>query len=356
MDPTGARCLFPLTKQFIFMNHAGVSPMSERSKAALEHLMEQLVTRPYPEGMSQEVYQRLRSSLGRLVGAGPDTVGLVRGTAHGISLLAQGLDWRPGDNVVGVRGEDPGIVHPWMALRERGVEYRTVEPVEGRVTAELVLSLVDERTRVVTVSQVEFWNGYRVDLQTIGSELRRRRVIFAVDADQSAGALRLDLERLPVDFLCAAAHRWLLGPQGIGFCYCGHDLLDRLRPVLAGTAAASVLEMAAFGAAVDLLLDVGPDQVELQVLSLARRLAAGLAERGYQIVEPWPREPGEDSGIVSFRRPGSTPQEVLRDLNAARVVGRTQADSVRLSPHFYNTPEEVDHVLDVLAPGGVSVA
>ncbi|MBJ7598757.1 MAG: hypothetical protein DLM67_11075 [Candidatus Nephthysia bennettiae] len=356
MDPTDARCFFPLTKQFIFMNHAGVSPMSERSKAALEHLLEQLVTRPYPEGMSQEVSQRLRSSIGRLVGAGPDTIGLVRGTAHGISVLAEGFDWRPGDNVVGVRAEDAGNVHPWMALRERGVEYRSVEPVEGRVTPELVLSLVDERTRVVTVTHVDFWTGYRVDLETIGRELRRRRVVFAVDADQSAGALRLDLERSPVDFLCAPAHRWLLGPQGIGFCYCGPSLLDRLRSVLAGTAAVSVLEMTAFGAAVDLLLDVGPDQVERQVLSLARRLAAGLAERGYQIVEPWPREPSADSGIVRFRRPGSAPQEVLRDLNAARVVGRRQADSVRLSPHFYNTPEEVDHVLDVLAPGGVSVA
>jgi cysteine desulfurase/selenocysteine lyase len=355
MDPTATRCLFPLTKQFIFMNHAGVSPMSERSKAALEHLMERLVTKPYPDGMSQEVSERLRTSVARLVGAAPDAIGLVRGTAHGISLLTEGFDWRPGDNVVGVRAEYPGNVHPWMALEDRGVEYRLAEPVGGRVTPELLLSLVDQRTRVVTVSHVEFWNGYRMDLETVGSELRRRGVVFAVDADQSAGALRLELERLPVDFLCAAAHRWLLGPQGIGFCYCRPDLLERLRPLLAGTAAVSVLEMAAFGAAVELLLDVGPDQVERQLLSLARRLAAGLAERGYQIVEPWPREPGEDSGIVSFRRPGSTPQEVLRDLNAARVVGRTHADSVRLSPHFYNTTEEVDHVLDVLAPGGVSV-
>jgi cysteine desulfurase/selenocysteine lyase len=381
MDPTGARGFFPLTKQFIFMNHAGVSPMSERSKAALEHLMEQLVTRPYPDGMSEEVSERLRTSVGRLVGAAPDTIGLVRGTAHGFSLLAESFDWRPGDNVVGIRGEYPGNVDPWMALRDQAVEYRRAAPVEGRVTPQLVLSLVDERTRVVTVSHVELWNGYRVDLDPIGSELQSRGVIFAVDADQSAGALRLDLEGSPVDFVCAAAHRWLLGPKGIGFCYCRAELLDRLRPVLVATAAVerpheffdhegglagtarrleesglSVLEMAAFGAAVDLLLDLGPDQVERQVLSLARRLAAGLAERGYQIVEPWPREPGEDSGIVSFRRPGSTPQEVLRDLNAARVVGRTQADFVRLSPHFYNTREEVDHVLDVLAPGGVSVA
>jgi selenocysteine lyase/cysteine desulfurase len=113
--------------------------------------------------------------------------------------------------------------------------------------------------------------------------------------------------------------------------------------------------MAAFEAAISLFLEVGPATVEERVLGLARRLADGLSDRGYQLVEPWPRKPQEDSGIVSFRRPGSGPQEVLRDLTAARVVGRTHADFVRLSPHFYNTPEEVDHVLDVLAPGRVSV-
>jgi len=381
MDPSAARSLFPLTKQFIFMNHAGVSPMSERSKAALEHLMERLVTRPYPDGMSQEVSERLRTSIGRLVGAGAGSIGLVRGSAHAISLLAEGLDWRPGDNMVGVRGHHPDHLYPWGALRDRGVEQRLVKPVEGRVTPEVVLSLVDERTRMVTVSHVESRNGHRVDLQTIGSQLHGRDVVFAVDMDQSAGALRLELERLPVDFACASAHRWLLGPKGIGFCYCRPELLGRLRPIsgdarpvddlpdfvddddrLKGSdlrfedPTLSVLEMAAFGAAVDLFLDLGADQVERQMLELAGRLASGLAEGGYQIVDPWPRESGEDSGIVSFRRPGSAPQEVLRDLNAARVVGRTHADFVRLSPHFYNTAEEVDHVLQVLAPGGVSVA
>src|ERR1700736_4107215 len=124
MEPYEARCLFPLTKQFIFMNHAGVAPMSERARAALDNLMELLVTRPYPEGMAQDEAERLRRSIGRLVAAGADTIGLVRSTAHGISLLAQGLDWRPGDNVVGARGEYPSNVYPWMALRDRGVEYR----------------------------------------------------------------------------------------------------------------------------------------------------------------------------------------------------------------------------------------
>jgi cysteine desulfurase/selenocysteine lyase len=228
MEPTAARSLFPITKQYIFMNHAGVSPMSERAKAALENLMEQMVTRPYPEGLSQEEAERLRHSIGRLVGADPHTIGLVRSAAHGVWVLAQGLDWQPGDNVVGAQGEDPANIHPWMSLRDRGVEYRLTEPVDGRLTRELVLSLVDERTRVVALSHVEPWNGYRVDLESIGTELRERGIVFAIDATQSAGALQLELEKLPVDFVFAAAFKWLLGPQGIGFCYCRPELVGRL--------------------------------------------------------------------------------------------------------------------------------
>ena len=379
MDCAATRSLFPLTKQFIYMNHAGAAPMSERARAAIEAVMEQLTNRPYPRGLPGEEADRLRQSIARLVGAEPENIGLVRGTAHGLSLLAQGLDWRDGDNVVGARGEYPANVYPWMALRDRGVEFRMAEPVDGRITPDAVLGLVDDRTRVVALSHVEFWNGYRVDLETIGCELDRRGVLFAVDAIQSVGALCLNLSTLPVDFMAAGAHKWLLGPQGIGFCYCRPELLHRLRPVLVGTgtvkryneyfvydfdlcetarrfeeSSISVLDMAAFQAAVDLMLEVGPKVIEEQVLGLSRRLAEGLSERGYDVVEPWPRRPGESSGIVSFRRPGSTAHEVLRDLNAARVVGRVHADFVRLSPHFYNTPDEVGRVLDVLAPPGAA--
>ena len=379
MDTAAARSLFPLTQRFVFMNHAGVAPLSERGRAAIEARMEGLTARPYVDGLAEEEADRLRASIGRLVGAEAETIGLVRSTAHGLSLLAQGLDWREGDNVVGARGEYPANVYPWMALRDRGVEYRMATPVGGRITPAAVLSLVDDRTRLVALSHVQFWNGYRVDIEAIGDELDRRGVLFAVDAIQSVGALRIDLSALPVDFLAAGAAKWLLGPLGIGFCYCRPELLPRLRPVLVGVgsvkrgqeyfdyaydlretahrfeeSSVSLLDVAAFQAAVDLLLDVGPEAVEERVLGLARQLAAGLAERGHEVVEPWPRDRRESSGIVSFRRPGGTAHEVLRELNAARVVGRLHKDFVRLSPHFYNTPEEVERVLDVLAPQGAA--
>lgn len=379
MDPLSARSLFPLTQHFIFMNHAGVAPMSDRARAAIEALMEQMTGRPCPDGLAAEEADRLRRSLAALLGAEPESIGLVRGTAHGLSLLAQGIDWRPGDNVVGARGEHPANVYPWMALASRGVEYRMADPRQGRVRPEDVLDLVDERTRLVALSHVEFWNGYRLDVRTIGDELDRRGVILALDGMQSVGALRLDLSRLPVDYLATGAHKWLLGPIGIGFCYCRPELLRRLRPVLVGAGSVkgsgelfrydldlcdtarrfeeswvSVLDMAAFQAAVDLLLEVGAAVIEERVVRLAQRLAGGLAERGYELLEPWPRVVGECSGIVSFRRPGASAHQILRDLTAAGVVGRVHDDFVRLAPHFYNTEEEVERVLDVLAPEGAA--
>ena len=375
MDPLEARALFPICDEHIHFNHAGVAPMSVRVRAAVEHVTQVMSEEGFSFDDYTETIGQLRSSLAGLVGVDPDQVAITRGTAHGISLLARGLDWKEGDNVVGARLEYPANLFPWMATRDRGVELRLVEPVRGRITPEAVLSLVDSRTRVVALSFVQFWNGYRVDLAEIGAECRKRGVILAVDGIQGLGVLPFDLESMNADFVAAGAGKWLTGPPGIGFTAWRPELLERIDPLLVGTgsvedrmnyfeptfkyastarkfeeSAISWLDVAAFGAAVGLLLEVGIGVIEEHVLGLARRLAEGLVERGYEIVEPWPREPEEWSGIVSFNRPGVTEVELLRDLKAAGVITRTHRDFVRLSPHFYNTVEEVDRVLAVLTP------
>ncbi len=373
MDLLEARALFPICDEHIHFNHAGVASMSVRVRAAVEHVLQVMSEEGFAFDDYTETLDQLRSSLAGLVGVTPDQVSITRGTAHGISLLARGLDWKDGDNVVGARLEYPANLFPWMATRDRGVELRLVEPVDGRVTPEAVLSLVDGRTRVVALSFVEFWNGYRVDLAEIGAECRKRGVILAVDGIQGLGVLPFDLESMNADFVAAGAGKWLTGPPGVGFTAWRPELLERIDPLLVGTgsmedpanyfqptfkyagtarkfeeSAISWLDVAAFGAAVGLLLEVGIDVIEKHVLGLARRLAEGLVERGFNIVEPWPREPDESSGIVSFNRPGVTEVELLRDLKAAGVITRTHRDFVRLSPHFYNTEEEVDRVLEVL--------
>jgi selenocysteine lyase/cysteine desulfurase len=375
MDLAEARALFPICDEHIHFNHAGVSPMSVRVRAAVEHVAQVMSEEGFNHEAHAETLGQLRSNLAGLVGVSPDLVSISRGTAHGISLLARGLDWKEGDNVVGARLEYPANLYPWMASRDRGVEMRLVEPAGGRVTPEAVLSHVDARTRVVALSFVQFWNGYRVDLAEIGAECRKRGVILAVDGIQGLGVLPFDLESMNADFVAAGAGKWLTGPPGVGFSAWRPELLERIDPLLVGTgsmedpmnyfeptveyartarkfeeSALSWLDIAAFGAAVGLLLEVGIEVIEKHVLGLTKRLADGLVERGYDIIEPWPREPEEASGIVSFRRPGMTEVELLRDLTAAGVICRTHRDFVRLSPHFYNTEAEVDRVLDVLTP------
>jgi len=378
MDPLDARALFPICDEQIHFNHAGIAPMSVRVRAAVEHVTQVMSEEGFDVDDYTETLGQLRSSLGTLVGVSPDQVSITRGTAHGISLLARGLDWKEGDNVVGARLEYPANLFPWMATRDRGVEMRLVEPLHGRVTPEAVLSLVDGRTRVVALSFVQFWNGYRVDLAEIGAECRKRGVIFAVDGIQGLGVLPFDLEAMNADFVAAGAGKWLTGPPGVGFTAWRPELLERIDPILVGTgsvedrlnyfeptlkyaatarkfeeSALSWLDIAAFSAAVGLLLEVGIEVIEEHVLGLSRRLAEGLVERGCNIIEPWPREPEESSGIVSFNRPGSTEAELLRDLKAAGVITRSHRDFVRLSPHFYNTEEEVDRVLDFLTPQSI---
>jgi selenocysteine lyase/cysteine desulfurase len=379
MDPVEARHLFPIVERYIHMNHAGVSPMSQRAQAAIEQVVDASVNRPYRDHWAQDEADRVRAMVARLINVSADSIALTRSTAHGMSLLAQGMDWKDGDNVVGAIGEYPANVYPWMSLAGRGVAFRQARPIEGRITAEAVFALVDGRTRVVALSHVAFWNGFRLDLQAIGDECRRRGIVFAVDVMQSAGALMVDLGRLPVDFCAAGAGKWLMGPPGIGFCFCAPALLERVRPVIVGSGSVtapdryfdydltpaptarrfeesvvSLLDTAALGAALDLLLEVGTDVIEKRVLDLSARLAEGLADAGCELVEPCPRSRAESSGIVSFRKPGASAATVLRDLSAAGVIARTHRDFVRLSPHFYNTAEEVDRVLDVLSPERVA--
>ena len=379
MDPLEARSLMPVSDHYIHMNHAGVSPMSRRSGAAIEQAVEASLNRPYRSGWSQEEAERVRGLVAQLINATPDGVALTRSTAHGVSLIAQGLEWKSGDNVVGASWEYPANAYAWMALAADGVEFRQAQLVDGRILPEAIFSMVDARTRVVALSHVEFWNGFRIDVDAIGAECRRRGIVFAVDVMQSVGALQVDVSGMPIDFCAAGAGKWLLGPPGIGFCYFAPELLERVRPRVVGVmsvaandqyfdldlsfapgarrfeeSVVSLLDTAAFGAALELLLEVGADAIEKRVLDLSARLAGGLAELGYTLIEPWPRSRAESSGIVSFRKPGASHQEVLRDLSAAHVIARTHRDFVRLSPHFYNTEEEVDRVLDVLAPESVA--
>lgn len=357
-----------------WMQHGGGAPWPRVARDAVIDAARRLHAGMDWTGKYAADRQALREVLARVVGGRPESITLVRSTGHGLSLLAGGLDWRAGDNVVGARWEYPTNLYPWMALEPRGVELRLAEPVDGRITVDTLMALADERTRAVCVSWVQFWNGYRIDLEAIGAACRERDILFCVDGIQGVGAVQLDVEAAGVDLLSCGAIKWLLGTPGTGFAYVAPRLVPLLQPLTVGIgsvvdteqafepaldwnptarrfeeSATSWFDIAALLACVRLLERHGMAAVEQRVVDLTQRIGCALASAGHQVVEPWPRSRAESSGIVSFRTPGTAPAEQVRRLAEAGVVARVHADFVRLSPHAWTRDDEVDRALAALA-------
>ena len=286
------------------------------------------------------------------------------GLTHGLSLVAEGLDWDEGDNVVGARCEYPSNVYPWMHLERRGVEYRMAPERSGRIDLEELESLVDSRTRVLALSWVQYANGFRADLERLGRFCRDRDVLFVVDVIQGLGALELDVEASFVDAAAGAAHKWLLGPEGVGLLYVSDRVVERIRPVTTGWRSVeglfdwtrfdltwndgalrfepgtlNVYGLAALEKSLEMLLALGPDRIERRILDLSGRLAEGLRERGFDVVSS--RRDAEASGIVTATHPERSAESLYEHLLARGVVTAHRAGRLRISPHFYNTEEEV---------------
>ena len=250
---------------------------------------------------------------------------------------------------------------------------RLHRPRAGQINIRELVELCDARTRIVAISAVQFWSGFRADLAALAERLGGRDVLLVVDGIQGVGALEFDLTRVSVDFLSAGAQKWLLGPIGIGFAYVSTRMQERMRPITIGTdsvvrdgeyfdydltfrpdarryeeAAPNYPGILGLGAAANLLLRAGKQQVESTILRLADRLREELPGRGYTLV--FSPSKLERSGIVSFRHPRMVPAELHQRLRDAGVVVSLRADFLRASPHFYNTDEDISRLLDAL-PG-----
>ncbi len=366
------RELFPITRERIYLNHAALGPLSSRSVAALEACArEQALLADHATEARRVRHDAVRRKLAALIGAEPGEVATVKNTPEALSLVAAGLRWRPGDRVVTSDQEFPANIYPWRNLAERGVELHLVPSHEGRVPLEAVVDAIDDRTRLVALSWIEFSTGYRNDLQAIAAACRQRGTLLAVDAIQGIGAIRMDVRELGIDFLGFSSHKWLLGPLGVGWFYCRRELLDRLDLVMVGqgsvdqgsswldydrelwpdarrfeTGAPNALGLAGLEASLDLFDEIGTVGVEDRIKRLSDRLAAGLEERGYRLGVR--RGPSDWSGVVTFTSERHTPAEIHARLDDGGVSTAVREGRVRVSPHFYNTPEEIDTLLATL--------
>lgn len=372
MDINKIRRLLPVTKKWIYMNHAAVAPLSTRVTAAMKRFL-----RDQSENGSLnwkdwfETYARGRSLLGRLINGHPDEIAFVKNTSEGVSLIANGLRLGRGDVVLVAEPEFPSNVYPWLALERRGVRVKWLAEDRGRVQIETIRRALRRRPKVLALSFVEFLSGFRNDLVTIGNLCAESGVFFCVDAIQGLGAFPVDVREANISALAGDGKKWLMGPEGAGFLYCSRDVFDRVDVTVHGwTSVKNPVDFFAreiaypesarrfepgglntvgihgLVAALELVHEVGVTEISARLLALTGRLCAGLRSKGYRVLSP--RGEGEGSGIVSFRHPRMNTDAIAERLQTATVVCANRMGYIRLSPHYYLTEEEIDRAVDAL--------
>lgn len=362
---------FPLSEREIYFNHAAISPLPtrvrERMAWAAHHLHRQPSTFFIEEGMG--LTDRIRQGAARLLHAADEQeIEPVTTTSAALNAIAQAIPWQSGDNVIFCEIEFPSNAFPWMSLERDGVEVRMAPAVEGGLTLEGLAPLVDERTRVIAASAIQFFTGHRTNLAAIGAFCRERDILFVVDAIQAIGHMAIDVQAMNVDVLATGGQKSLLSAPGIGFLYVRDDVAARLRPRFIGPNACrdyeqwldydltprpgaarfamgtpNVAGRAALAASLDLLLELGVENVDRHVTTLAAEAIAMLERLGYEVVSP----PGHGP-IVTFK-PGLSEREADALVDSLRrqhvtVSRRSDADGVphvRLSLHAYNTSQEL---------------
>ncbi|MBD0692333.1 aminotransferase class V-fold PLP-dependent enzyme [Streptomyces sp. CBMA123] len=362
-----------------YLDYAGLGRLRPAAVAAMRTAVDEVL----PHGSARVgplfgARAAARRSVARLLGCTPEEVAFVPNTSAGIHLVADGLDWHPGDQVVLFDRDFPANVRPWLRLRRFGVEPVWVPMRDGGYRIEDVAAAVGPATRLVAVSHVNFATGFRCDLDRICALAAEAGALVCVDAVQSFGALPLSVADTPVDFLAAGAHKWLCGPPGTGVFYCRADRLELLRTTPTGwfghegaaevskgpghlrydlpeRAAAARVEggmydlvgMAGLAAALAELEEAGTTAVAERVRALADRLRSGIAELGYHLVLP-PDGTGH-SGVVSFTGRRTEGVEIVRRLASAGIHVSVPDGLVRVSPHFWTTDGEVAEILSELA-------
>lgn len=365
---------FPITRRGIYFDHATFGPHPARYVRRASELLARMSTDGLPDlfSLSQEGIDGVRAKAARLFNCPPDQVGFTSSTSQGVSLVAEGLPWREGDEVIVYELDHPSGVLPWLNLHPLGVRVKILAD-RGRSGFDPadVEALVGPRTRVVSLSLVNFAHGARAGIEAVAALCRAREIWLVVDAIQGAGALRIDAQALGADVLSAHGYKWLLSGFGLGLCCFSERALAELRVARVGWKSIRdpfnvervldfqrefaegarrfepsfppLPQVFAMGEVLDLFLELGPEAIEARVLALAKRLVEGLQENGYQVVGP--QAGGPRSAIVSVVADDRL-REVCEEL---KLVCATREGRTRLSPHFYNSEDEIDSLLSALA-------
>lgn len=363
---------FPfLSSGKVYLNHAAISPLPSTTTAAVE----QYLTRrsrervdPY-EGLVS-LTQETKLRIGRLINATADRIAFVDNTSNGLNVLASGYPWKPGDRVLLNSMEFPANVYPFLHLKRLGVEVDFIPCPDGILTAEMIERALTQRTRIVSVSFVQFLNGFKADLNAIGELCRSRGVVFCVDAIQGLGAAPLDVQAAKVDFLSCGGHKWLMALEGQGFLFITHELQEKICQQYVGwtskdhfmenlfqydltfaptarryeNGTLNAVGIVALHESLGLLLEIGVDRIHRQLLALTDRLLEFLTVRKAAVVTP--REHRYRAGIMTWK--DARAKQTFLHLLQQDIHVSLREGCLRVAPHFYNTPDEIDTLIRTL--------
>ncbi len=368
---------FPVAREQVFMAHAGVTILPRRVATAMQDYIEQSCLRHQEFAEAWRAMNETRSIAAAFIGAKPSEISLLGPTSLGLSLVANGIGWQPGDEIVCYQDDYPANVYPWLDLRRRGVTVRLLKPEQqGHITPALVEAALTAKTRLVALASCHFLTGYRIDVPAIGRMLREKGILFCLDAIQTLGAFDTRVEF--VDFLSADAHKWLLGPMAAGIFYVREECQELLRPSLLGAwnvksprfiaqdevefepggrrYEPGVLNMAGIigmKAALEMLSALGIGEISRRLMRLKAHLVSRLGGLGFHILPP--TAGGNASSITTAWRDSPPAVEAIAGHLAEHQVtvsprhDRSGRALLRFSPHFYNTEAEIDRVAGLIA-------
>jgi len=369
---TKARSYFPhLQKGIIYFNHASTAPISNKVKERIEEFVKERSEDALDDYWAfKSVTDETKEIIGGMINCKGERIAFLDNTTNGIIWLTLGIDWKAGDRIILNDVEFPANVYPFLQLKEKGVEIDFIKSKNGIVTAEEVIKAIRPQTKLITISFVQFLSGYRVDLEMIGKICKEKGIIFCVDSIQGLGAIRLDVEKCNIDFLANGTQKWMLGLQGLAFIYVRKELQDKMKSAPIGWLAVknawnllnfdlTTKETAerfqpgtlnnfgiyAFNSSMKIFKEFGFDEIEKQILSNSKYFIDTLSQIGYNsqllsLPEKYL------SGIVSFKH--KIAQKIFDYLSRKKIVCSLREGYIRFAPHFYNTKEEIDIVVNEL--------
>ncbi len=368
MDP---RSLFSHTKEVIYFNHASSAPLAVPTRERLKHIVDKLALGDLPWDFWKKELRTFRLNAAILLSASPFEIGFIPNTTIGLLSALYTIPFKLGDNIVMVEDSFPANRVPWQRNLPH-VEKRSTQ-VEGPGTLEeRLMALADSRTRAMVVDWVDFFTGYRVDISKLGDFCSQKRIFLVVDGIQGCGAVNLDISAVNVDFFAASSAKWLLGPVGAGVLYVNKKTLPMLKPGFEGwmslhwedfnvfdplpglkdgaarfeAGSYPGLPLVGFVENLRILNSIGVKEINRKIFHLRNLLLEGLLSMGADIISPIDESCA--SGILTFRLKGHSSKALWVVLNEAKVISSLRKDAIRLSPHFYNSEDEVAKVLAVI--------